>query len=234
MTEPSLGDSFEIIPPANGVPRSAWFRARRLSTWHRPYAAALIVLDYLGVALANLTTISLLGDANSKFRSLHPQFTTLVYVVIPLAWLLVLWGNGAYDRRYLGIGTDEFKRVMRTAVTLTATISLLAFLTKTAEELSRLTVALSMLGSLVYVSTLRFAARRVPPPWGGKKFHGGRVPGPTPAGTQRTERRPNCQQSAKRGDHQKSAASAGRQPSPPGRRRTRIRSARTPEATTLE
>ncbi|TMM43199.1 MAG: sugar transferase [Actinobacteria bacterium] len=161
MTEPSLGDSFEIIPPANGVPRSAWFRARRLSTWHRPYAAALIVLDYLGVALANLTTISLLGDANSKFRSLHPQFTTLVYVVIPLAWLLVLWGNGAYDRRYLGIGTDEFKRVMRTAVTLTATISLLAFLTKTAEELSRLTVALSMLGSLVYVSTLRFAARRV-------------------------------------------------------------------------
>ena len=117
MTEPSLGDSFEIIPPANGVPRSAWFRARRLSTWHRPYAAALIVLDYLGVALANLTTISLLGDANSKFRSLHPQFTTLVYVVIPLAWLLVLWGNGAYDRRYLGIGTDEFKRVMRTAVT---------------------------------------------------------------------------------------------------------------------
>ena len=161
MTEPSLGDSFEIIPPANGVPRSAWFRARRLSTWHRPYAAALIVLDYLGVALANLTTISLLGDANSKFRSLHPQFTTLVYVVIPLAWLLVLWGNGAYDRRYLGIGTDEFKRVMRTAVTLTATISLLAFLTKTAEELSRLTIALSMLGSLVYVSTLRFAARRV-------------------------------------------------------------------------
>jgi len=161
MTEPSLGDSFEIIPPANGVPRSAWYRNRRLSTWHRPYAAMLVGLDYIGVALANLTTISLLGDANSKFRSLHPQFTTLVYVVIPLAWLLVLWGNGAYDRRYLGIGTDEFKRVMRTAVTLTATISLLAFLTKTAEELSRLTVALSMLGSLVYVSTLRFAARRV-------------------------------------------------------------------------
>src|SRR2546423_9283600 len=160
MTEPSLGDSFEIIPPANGVPRSAWYRNRRLSTWHRPYAAILVVLDYLGVALANLTTISLLGDANSRFRSLHPQFLVIVYLVIPLAWLLLLWGNGAYDRRYLGIGTDEFKRVMRTAVTLTATISLLAFLTKTAGELSRLTVALSMLGSLIYVSVLRFGARR--------------------------------------------------------------------------
>src|SRR6266702_1721418 len=141
MTEPSLGDSFEIIPPANGVPRSAWFRTRRLSTWHRPYAAILLVLDYLGVALANWTTISLLGDANSRFRNLHPQFTAIVYLIIPLAWLVVLWGNGAYDRRYLGIGTDEFKRVMRTAVTLT--------------------VALSMFGSLLYVSTLRYAARRV-------------------------------------------------------------------------
>jgi exopolysaccharide biosynthesis polyprenyl glycosylphosphotransferase len=161
MAEPSLGDSFEIIPPTNGVPRSAWFRTRRLSTWHRPYAAVLIVLDYLGAALANWTVISLLGDANSNFRNAHPQFTAIVYVIIPLAWLLVLWGNGAYDRRYLGIGTDEFKRVMRTAVTLTATISLLAFLSKTAQELSRLTVALSMLGSLVYISTLRFAARRV-------------------------------------------------------------------------
>ena len=45
MTEPSLGDSFEIIPPANGVPRSAWYRNRRLSTWHRPYAAMLVGLD---------------------------------------------------------------------------------------------------------------------------------------------------------------------------------------------
>src|SRR5437764_14568817 len=43
MIEPSYGDSFEIIPPpANGVPRSAWFRTRRMSTWHRPYAALLL------------------------------------------------------------------------------------------------------------------------------------------------------------------------------------------------
>ncbi len=161
MTESGFGDSFEIVPPANGVPRSAWFRTRRLSTWHRPYAAILLVLDFVGVALAHFSTVSLLGDANSRFRTLHPQFNLIVYVVIPLAWLGVLWGNGAYDRRYLGIGTDEFKRVMRTAVTLTATISLLAFLTKTAGELSRLTVALAMFGSLVYVSVLRYLARRV-------------------------------------------------------------------------
>src|SRR5947209_13768494 len=164
MTEPRFGESFEILPASNGgngVPRSAWFRNRRISTWHRPYAASLLVLDYVAVVLANFTTIVFLEKARSGFQDDPTLFNLIAYLFLPVAWLIVLWGNGAYDRRYLGIGTDEFKRVMRTAVTLTATISLLAFLTKTAEELSRLTVALSMLGSLVYVSTLRFAARRL-------------------------------------------------------------------------
>src|SRR5438067_13927153 len=67
MTEPSFGDSFEIVPPANGVPRSAWFRARRMSTWHRPYAVVLLGLDFLAVALANLTVISVYEKAPSGF-----------------------------------------------------------------------------------------------------------------------------------------------------------------------
>jgi len=150
MTEPSYGDSFEIVPPANGVPRSAWFRNRRLSTWHRPYATILLGLDYLAVALANLTTIALYEKAPSGFEGQAGLFYTIAFVLLPLAWVIVLWGNGAYDRRFLGIGTDEFKRVTRTAVTLTATLSLLAFLTHTAGELSRLTVAL----------VIRYAARR--------------------------------------------------------------------------
>jgi exopolysaccharide biosynthesis polyprenyl glycosylphosphotransferase len=164
MTEPRFGESFEILPPSNGsngVPRSAWFRNRRLSTWHRPYAAALVGLDYLAVILANLTTISLIDKAFSGFQTNHTLFNLIAYLFLPLTWLVVLWGNGAYDRRYLGIGTDEFKRVTRTAVTLTATISLTAFLTKVAGDLSRLTVALSMLLGLVYITMLRYAARRL-------------------------------------------------------------------------
>ena len=161
MTQPRYGESFEIVPPSNGVARSAWFRARRISTWHRPYATILLVLDYAAVALANLTTVSMLGQAPSGFQNQRALFNTIAYVFLPLAWLIVLWGNGAYDRRYLGIGPDEFKRVVRTAVTLTATISLTAFLTHVAGQLSRATVAVSMLLGLVYIAILRYAARRV-------------------------------------------------------------------------
>src|SRR3989442_12492274 len=70
MTEPRFGESFEILPTANGgngVPRSAWFRTRRMSTWHRPYAAVLFVLDYLAVAGANLTIIPLYPKSPSGF-----------------------------------------------------------------------------------------------------------------------------------------------------------------------
>jgi len=164
MTEPRFGESFEILPPTNGgngVPRTAWFRTRRISTWHRPYATSLLGLDYIAVVLANLTTIVFLEKANSGFQHDPGLFYLIAYLFLPVAWLIVLWGNGAYDRRYLGIGTDEFKRVTRTAVTLTATISLTAFGTKVAGDLSRSTVALSMLLGLVYVTLLRYAARRV-------------------------------------------------------------------------
>ena len=40
--------------------------------------------------------------------------------------------TGAYDRRYLGLGPDEFKRVIRASVTVAASVSFLAFATKTA------------------------------------------------------------------------------------------------------
>src|SRR2546421_1153385 len=160
MTEPSFGDSFEIAPPATGVPRSAWFRTRRMSTWPRPYAAVLLVLDFAAVVVANFVTISFYEKAPSGFQGLRTLFDLIAYVFLPLAWLVVLWGNGAYDRRYLGIGTDEFKRVMRTTVTLTATLSLLAFLTQKAGQLSRLSVLFSMLGGLFFIAVFRYGARR--------------------------------------------------------------------------
>jgi hypothetical protein len=45
-------------------------------------------------------------------------FFFFAYVVLPLGWLILLWANGTYDRRYLGLGSEEFKRVVRTSVTV--------------------------------------------------------------------------------------------------------------------
>ncbi len=161
-------DSFEIQPTTgtNGVPRSAWMRTtRRLSRWHRPYTAALLVLDFGAAALASWTAVSLFEQAASGFQvngqADHDTiwFPIVAYVLLPLSWLMLLWANGAYDRRCLGLGTEEFKRVARASVAVAATVSFVAFATKT--DLSRLSVGSALVCALVYLLVVRYVARLV-------------------------------------------------------------------------
>ncbi|HYN94045.1 MAG TPA: sugar transferase [Pilimelia sp.] len=154
-------DSFEIQPPKppppNGVVRSAWSRARRASRWHRPYTAVIFLLDYAAAALVNFLATVSFEKAFSGFQGKPELFYLVAYAMLPLGWVIVLWGNGAYDRRYLGLGTDEFKRVVRASVTVAASVSFAAFATKT--QVSRMTVGTALLGTLVLILLLRYSAR---------------------------------------------------------------------------
>ncbi|WP_245714561.1 sugar transferase [Micromonospora inyonensis] len=158
-------DSFEIQPPTppshNGVPRSAWARAsRRVSRWHRPYTFLLLLLDFGAAALASWIAIQLFDQAASGFTRSEEDptwFYTVSYVLLPLGWVVTLWSNRAYDRRYLGLGPDEFKRVIRAAVTVAASVSFLAFATKT--DLSRYTVGTALLGAACLILFGRMVGR---------------------------------------------------------------------------
>ena len=164
-------DSFEWQqqppPPSNGVPRSAWTRQhKRVSRWHRPYIAVLLVLDFVSALSASWIAATFLEKAQSGFQrrqlfGLHDGdlFTLAAYAILPLGWLVILWANGSYDRRYLGLGSEEFKRVVRAFVTVVAGVSLLSFATVT--QLSRGTVALVSVSALVFVLLCRYLARQV-------------------------------------------------------------------------
>ncbi|MFB9234528.1 sugar transferase [Plantactinospora siamensis] len=160
-------DSFEIQPPtaptANGVPRSAWARARRrVSRWHRPYTAALLLADFAAAALASWIAIAWFDQAKAGFYDVNEDptwFYTVTFLLLPLGWLVILWGNRAYDRRYLGLGPEEFKRVIRASVTVAASVSFLAFATKT--NLSRYAVATALVGATVLLLLERYVARLV-------------------------------------------------------------------------
>ena len=155
-----------VEPVTNGVPRSAWMRNSRASTWHRPYAMMLLVADYLAAVLASVAAIMFTDHPMAGFihwvpgvgSTAEPRFFVIAYWLLPLTWLLVLWGNGAYDRRYLGIGTDEYKRVVRAAVIVVSIVSVLALMFKT--SLSRMAVftALAVAGLLICV--FRMLARQ--------------------------------------------------------------------------
>lgn len=161
-------DSFEIIPPeggtqpANGVPRNSWLRAhRRASRWHRPYIVVLLLLDAGAAALASFTAITMFEQADAGFRSetVDEWFLPTAYGLLPLAWLVMLWANGAYERRHLGLGTDEFKRVARAGVAIVATVSFVLFATKI--DVSRLAVTTALVSAGLYILVVRSLARRV-------------------------------------------------------------------------
>ncbi|WBB82471.1 sugar transferase [Micromonospora sp. WMMD882] len=159
-------DSFEIqppTPPPNGVPRSAWARvSRRVSRWHRPYTLLLLLLDFGLAALASWVAIQLFDQAASGFTEAESDptwFYTVSCVLLPLGWVITLWSNRAYDRRYLGLGPDEFKRVIRASVTVAASVSFLAFATKT--DLSRYTVGTALLGAAALILFGRMVGRSV-------------------------------------------------------------------------
>lgn len=160
-------ESFEIIPPAeqeperNGVPRSSWRRSRRRAArWHRPYTLLLLVLDWSAATLASVTAIAAFEQADAGFRSeaADEWFLPAAYVLLPLAWLIMLWANGTYERRHLGLGTEEYKRVFRAGVAVVATLSFVLFATKI--DVSRLSVATALVATGAYILLLRTAARR--------------------------------------------------------------------------
>ena len=169
-SEPVPYDSFEWQqepPPSNGVARSAWTRShRRLSRWHRPYTLILVCLDLLSTVAASWIAATFLEKARSGFRNRHllflhdeQMFFFFAFILLPIGWLILLWANGTYDRRYLGLGSEEYKRVVRTSVTVVAGVSLLAFSTKT--QLSRGTVFTVSVCALCFILYFRVMARQV-------------------------------------------------------------------------
>ncbi|ADD46003.1 exopolysaccharide biosynthesis polyprenyl glycosylphosphotransferase [Stackebrandtia nassauensis DSM 44728] len=162
-----------VEPVTEGVPRSAWMLNSRASTWHGPYVLLLLAFDYMAALIASVLTVSVISRFSDLIdtpaagfyvvrdgvSSISPMFYIVAYWLLPLTWVLVLWGNGAYDRRYLGIGTDEFKRVVRSAAIIVSVVAILTVFTKTNVSRAALFTALGV--AFINISLLRFGARRV-------------------------------------------------------------------------
>jgi len=160
--DPNIG---VITPPSNGMPRSAFGRLTApRAKWHRPYVAWLLLIDFLCALAASRTAIALFEKADAGFRNDPGDGAFRVFVLVanlgvPLAWLALLGACGAYERRALGLGTEELKRVLRATVAMAAAVSFLAFAFK--KDLSRMTVIVVIFAALVYILAGRFVARYV-------------------------------------------------------------------------
>ena len=89
--------------------------------------------------------------------NITPEYAALS-VAFPLLWVMTLWLAGAYDARYIGTGSDEFRKVLNAGVSLTAGLAILSYAVNT--ELSRSYLMITMPSVTLLDLAVRFAMRK--------------------------------------------------------------------------
>ncbi|SKA33424.1 Undecaprenyl-phosphate galactose phosphotransferase, WbaP/exopolysaccharide biosynthesis polyprenyl glycosylphosphotransferase [Marinactinospora thermotolerans DSM 45154] len=124
--------------------------------WTRSYVRALLAVDMGAAAVAGL------GVAQTRFADVVPAPATSPYVMLslalPLLWAAVIAVAGGYERRFIGVGTEEFRRVLTAGATLTATVAITAYTSQT--DVARGYVLVALPATTLLSLVLRYALRK--------------------------------------------------------------------------
>lgn len=147
-------DSTVTVPFAPlDLPNQAGF-AR--TGWETRYARLLVGLDLLvGMVAAGVALISRFGPSvNENYNRGYLWFT----LALPFTWLLALTIYRAFEPRYLFVGNDEYERVFRAGVGLTAALAIFSFTFDL--RLARGYVVIAMPVAIVCALSVRYLMRR--------------------------------------------------------------------------
>ena len=137
---------------ADRVAARAAIRAR--SSWMSRYLREAAAADGLCALAAALLAFGVrFGD--------HHQFSGQYLVLslsLPLFWLLMVMLSGGYDPRFIGVGSDEFRRILNVGLGLTAAIAIVAYGTRT--DLARSYVLVALPCATMFDLLARFALRK--------------------------------------------------------------------------
>jgi exopolysaccharide biosynthesis polyprenyl glycosylphosphotransferase len=133
--------------------------------WESSYALALVAVDAVMVTVAfGIALVSRFGAAGASIGSptsgwlSGASYAVLVGLATP-AWVVVLAASRAYEARYLGVGSDEFKRVTNACVRFGALLAFASYATR--AELARGFMFVAVpLGAFLLLAG-RYAARKV-------------------------------------------------------------------------
>jgi len=88
----------------------------------------------------------------------HPTGYIALSLALPFAWLLTLALAGAYDSRLIGVGTDEFRRVLNAGAFLIAAVAILSYASKV--DLARGYVVIALPCLTLFDLLARYAMRK--------------------------------------------------------------------------
>lgn len=102
----------------------------------RIYVRHLAIADFSAAIVAAMAAIVV------RFGS-HPNDEYLALsLALPVLWMIAVRVFGGYERRFLGTGSDEFRRVLNAGLSLTGALALISYAVN--NELSRIYLVVSM------------------------------------------------------------------------------------------
>jgi len=126
--------------------------AGRISSWTKDYLHKAVVVD-LGCAAGGV-----LAAAQLRFGTDVTRAYLALSLALPLLWITALWLAGAYDTRFIGTGSDEFRKVLNAGVGLTATIAIFSYAVNL--QVSRGYVVIALPCTTVFDLFARYAMRK--------------------------------------------------------------------------
>ena len=125
---------------------------KRPSSWTRDYLREVALAD-LGCAV-----VGVFMAAQVRFGSNVTPIYLGLSLALPVLWIAALWLAGAYDVRFIGTGSDEYRKVLNAGVSLTAAVAIFSYTVNL--ELSRAYVVIALPSVTVFDLLARFAMRK--------------------------------------------------------------------------
>ena len=132
---------------ARAIPRSPTF-------WMSRYLREVACADGLCALAAGLLAYAVRFDDPHHMAG---QYLALS-LSLPFFWLLVVRLCGGYDPRFIGVGSDEFRKILNVGLGLTAAIAITSYVTR--ADLARSYVLVALPCATVFDLLARFALRK--------------------------------------------------------------------------
>jgi exopolysaccharide biosynthesis polyprenyl glycosylphosphotransferase len=142
-----------LVPEPLEVGHFARTQSRGYTAWARRYLQRVALTDAFCALVAGLLAFEVrFGGAASG--AAYFWFG----VSLPALWVVALLLAGAYDARFIGVGSEEFRRALNAGICLTTVVAFVAYATKT--EVARGYIVVALPSMVVSDLFLRYRLRK--------------------------------------------------------------------------
>jgi exopolysaccharide biosynthesis polyprenyl glycosylphosphotransferase len=124
------------------------------AVWMTAYLRGVVAADGLCALAAGIAALLTRFTDPGKAPAEYVILTT----VLPLVWWLCMALARGYDERFIGLGSDEFRRVLNAGVSLIAGVAIVSYLTK--SDVARGYVVVALPGVTLFTILTRYALRK--------------------------------------------------------------------------